>query len=264
MAVGGGVTSDLAGFVAATFLRGVPWLEVPTTLLSMLDAAVGGKTGVDTPNGKNLVGAFHQPVAVVMDPAVLATLPAIEIRNGLAEAVKHAVILDAVHFAWLGAAVGPILGRDARTIESLLRRNVGIKTEVVHADEHETGRRVILNAGHTIGHAVEAATGYAVSHGEAVSIGLVAEAEIGERLGVTERGTAGELSTLLERLGLPVRVPRGVAVDALIAAIRTDKKNRAGGIRLVLLARVGTVHGTDRGGWTVAVPETLIREALTP
>jgi len=262
VAVGGGVTGDLAGFVAATFLRGVPWLEVPTTLLAMLDAAVGGKTGVDTPNGKNLVGAFHQPVAVLMDPAVLATLPAIEIRNGLAEAVKHAAILDAVHFTWLGAAVGPILGRDARTIESLLRRNVGIKTDVVHADEHETGRRAILNAGHTIAHAVEAATAYTVSHGEAVAIGLVVEAEIGERLGVTERGTAAELAALVERLGLPARIPRGVAPTALVTAIRNDKKNRAGAIRMVLLARIGTVHGSDQGGWTVAVPETLLRESL--
>ena len=262
ISVGGGVTGDIAGFVAATFLRGIPWLQVPTTLLAMLDASVGGKTGVDTPTGKNLVGAFHQPSAVLMDPTVLATLPASEFRNGLAEAVKHAAILDPVHFEWLGATVGPVLGRDARIIESLLRRNVAIKTEVVQRDEHESGRRAILNAGHTIGHAVEQASSYAVTHGEGVAIGLVAEATIGERLGITETGTAREIATLLERLGLPVRVPPGVVVDNVIAALRSDKKNRANTIRLVLLARVGTVYGSDQSGWTVAAPENLLREVI--
>ena len=256
------MTGDIAGFVAATYLRGVPWLQVPTTLLAMVDAAVGGKTGLDTPRGKNLVGAFHQPVAVLMDPAVLVTLPPAEMRNGLAEAVKHAAILDPVHFAWLGAAVEPVLVREPRTIESLLRRNVALKAEVVQRDEHETGRRAILNAGHTIGHAVEQASGYAVTHGEGVAIGLVLEAVIGERLGITERGTAREIAGLLERLGLPVRVPSGLSADLIINAIRNDKKNRANAIRLVLLSRLGTVHGTDQQGWTVAVPETLFREAL--
>ncbi len=262
VSVGGGVTGDLAGFVAATFLRGVPWLQVPTTLLAMLDAAVGGKTGVDTAGGKNLVGAFHQPAAVVMDPAVLATLPASEFRNGLAEAVKHATILDPVHFSWLGAAVGPVLGRDARTIEVLLRRNVAIKTEVVQRDEHETGRRAILNAGHSIGHAIESASGFAVSHGEGVAIGLAVEAAVGERLGITEAGTSREIATLLDRLGLPMRIPSGVSVDDVMTALRNDKKNRGSAIRLVLLSRVGTVYGSDQAGWTVATPENLIREVI--
>ena len=262
VSVGGGVTGDIAGFVAATYLRGVPWLQVPTTLLAMLDAAVGGKTGLDTPRGKNLVGAFHQPAAVLMDPAVLVTLPPAEMRNGLAEAVKHAAILDPVHFSWLAAAVVPVLGREPRTIESLLRRNVGIKAEVVQRDEHETGRRAILNAGHTVGHAIEQASGYAITHGECVAIGLVLEAQIGERLGITEQGTAREIAVLLERLGLPVRMPPSIAGDMVIEAIRNDKKNRGNMIRLVLLARVGTVYGSDQQGWTVAVPETLLRETL--
>ena len=262
VSVGGGVTGDIAGFVAATYLRGVPWIQVPTTLLAMLDAAIGGKTGLDTPKGKNLIGAFHQPAAVLMDPAVLVSLPASEMRTGLAEAVKHAAILDPVHFAWLGAAVTPVLGREPRTIESLLRRNVGIKAEVVQRDEHENGRRAILNAGHTIGHAVEQASGYSVTHGESVAIGLVLEARVGERLGVTERGTAGEIADLLERLGLPVRAPATVSIDFVMEAIRSDKKNRASAIRLVLLSRVGTVYGSDQQGWTVAVPEALLREVL--
>ncbi len=262
VSVGGGVTGDLAGFVAATFLRGVPWLQVPTTLLAMVDAAVGGKTGVDTPGGKNLVGAFHQPAAILMDPTVLATLPATELRNGLAEAVKHAAILDAVHFAWLGGAMRTVLARDPRAIQSLLKRNVTLKAEVVQRDEQEQGRRAILNAGHTIGHALESASGFSLSHGEGVAIGLIVEAQIGERLGVTERGTVGEISSLLESMELPVRVPRGLAPDAIMAAVRNDKKNRMSAVRLVLLARVGVVHGSDRGGWTVAVPEALLRDVL--
>ena len=263
VSLGGGVTGDLAGFVAATYLRGIPWLQVPTTLLAMLDASVGGKTGVDTPAGKNLVGAFHQPVAVVMDPDVLGSLPLEDLRNGLAEAVKHAAILDADHFAWLGASVADILAREPVTIEALLRRNVGIKASVVQADEREGGRRAILNAGHTIGHAIEHASGFSLSHGEAVAIGLVAEARLGERLGVTETGTAAKLASLFEGFGLPVRVPPALDAETIISALRKDKKNRANEIRVVLLSSIGAVNGRESYGWTVAVPESLLRESLT-
>ena len=263
VALGGGVTGDLAGFVAATYLRGIPWLQVPTTLLAMLDASVGGKTGVDTAAGKNLVGAFHQPVAVVMDPDVLGSLPLEDLRNGLAEAVKHAAILDADHFTWLGASVADILAREPVTIESLLRRNVGIKASVVQADEREGGRRAILNAGHTIGHAIEHASGFSLSHGEAVAIGLVAEARLGERLGVTETGTAAKLASLFEGFGLPVRVPPALDAETIISALRSDKKNRANEIRVVLLSSIGAVNGSESYGWTVAVPESLLRESLT-
>ena len=262
VSLGGGVTGDLAGFVAATYLRGIPWLQVPTTLLAMLDASVGGKTGVDTPAGKNLVGAFHQPTAVVMDPEVLISLPPAELRSGLAEAVKHAAILDTDHFTWLGQSVEGILAREPATIESLLRRNVGIKASVVQADEREGGQRAILNAGHTIGHAVEHASGFSLSHGEAVAIGLVAEARLGESLGVTEVGTAAKLEALLEGFGLPVRVPRTLDGEAIVAALRNDKKNRANEIRVVLLSRIGAVNGSESYGWTVAVPESLVRESL--
>jgi len=262
VSVGGGVTGDLAGFVAATYLRGIPWLQVPTTLLAMLDASVGGKTGLDTPAGKNLVGAFHQPAAVLMDPSVLASLPLLELRNGLAEAVKHAAILDADHFAWLGANAGDVIAREPGTIEALLRRNVAIKVEVVQADEREGGRRAVLNAGHTIGHAVEHASGFSLSHGEAVAIGLVAEAQIGERLGVTEAGTSTKIASLLESLGLPVRIPRTLEIESIVSALRNDKKNRANEVRMVLLSCVGRVNGSESYGWTVAVPESLLRESL--
>jgi 3-dehydroquinate synthase len=262
VSLGGGVTGDIAGFVAATYQRGIPWLQVPTTLLAMLDASVGGKTGVDTPAGKNLVGAFHQPSAVIMDPAVLRPLPAVEFRNGLAEAVKHAAIIDRDHFDWLEARTAEILARDPATIEDLLRRNVRIKAEVVQGDEHEAGRRAILNAGHSIGHAVEHASGFSLSHGESVAIGLVVEARIGEQLGITDDGTATALASLLERFGLPVRIPRALDADRVINALRSDKKNRAGEIRVVLLSRVGAVHGSESYGWTTVIPENLVRSSL--
>ena len=262
VALGGGVTGDLAGFVAATFLRGVPFLQVPTTLLAMLDASVGGKTGVDTPAGKNLVGAFHQPAAVVMDPAVLATVPEADLRAGLAEAVKHAAILDAVHFGWLGGAAGPLLARDLGAIEMLIRRSVAIKVEIVQRDETEKGRRAVLNAGHSVAHALEVATGYRISHGEAVAIGLVVEASLGEELGVTESGTAAVLAALLQQFHLPTGIPADTSPDALLDAMRADKKNRSGAIRLALLARIGTPAGDETKGWTTAVGEEEIRLAI--
>jgi 3-dehydroquinate synthase len=263
IAMGGGVTGDIAGFVAATYQRGVPWLQVPTTLLAMLDASVGGKTGVDTPSGKNLVGAFHQPEAVIMDPAALTSLPAVELRNGLAEAVKHAAIVDRAHFAWLETKADAILSRDPSTIEELLRVNVAIKAEVVQADEREAGRRAILNAGHSIGHAVEHASGFSLSHGEAVAIGLVIEARIGEALGISEAGTAAALAALLERFGLPVRIPRSLEAERVVMALRNDKKNRGKELRVVLLSAVGAVHGSDNHGWTTPVPESLIMRVCT-
>jgi 3-dehydroquinate synthase len=262
VSVGGGVTGDLAGFVAATYHRGIPWLQVPTSLLAMLDASVGGKTGVDTASGKNLVGAFHQPAAVIMDPSVLSSLPEAEFRNGLAEAVKHAAIQDPGHFAWLGTRADAILARETRTVEELLRTNVAIKAGVVQEDERETGRRAILNAGHTIGHAVEHASSFSVSHGEAVAMGLVVEARIGERLGITEAGTAAALGVLLEKLGLPVGIPRTVDAGLLLTALRSDKKTRATAIRLALLSRVGKAHWSASDGWTTAIPQNLLRETL--
>ncbi|HET7427516.1 MAG TPA: 3-dehydroquinate synthase, partial [Gemmatimonadales bacterium] len=172
VSLGGGVAGDLAGFVAATYMRGVPYLQVPTSLLAMLDAAVGGKTGVDTPHGKNLIGAFHPPAAVVADPRVLATLPERDFRGGMAEAVKHGLIADADYFAWMEREADALLRRDEAALTRLVRRSVEIKAEVVSADERESGRRAILNAGHTVAHALEHATGYALPHGEAVALGL--------------------------------------------------------------------------------------------
>jgi 3-dehydroquinate synthase len=260
VAIGGGVTTDLAGFVAATFLRGVPWIAVPTTTLGMCDAAIGGKTGVDTPRGKNLVGAFHQPRAVVADPRVLTTLPDRIFREGLAEAVKHAAIADVDLFSWMESARDAILAREEAALDRLLRRSMAIKAAVVSADEHEGGQRAILNAGHTIGHAVEHASGYRLAHGEAVAIGLVAEARLGERLDLTAAGTADRLATLLNGLGLPTLLPEGLDRVSFEAALALDKKNRAGTIRAALLAGIGQTAGSETDGWTATLPLELVRQ----
>ena len=260
IALGGGVAGDLGGFVAATYMRGVPYLQTPTTLLAMLDASVGGKTGVDTAEGKNLIGAFHPPAAVIADPATLATLPERDFRGGLAEAVKHGLIADADYFAWIEREAEPLLRREPAALERLVRRSVEIKAEVVSADEREGGRRAILNAGHTVAHAVERASSYRVPHGEAVGLGLLAEAALAEALGVAGPGVGARVAALLTRLGLPVRLVPTLAADALLPAMASDKKNRAQTIRFALPSAVGSM--ATREGWTMAAPEAAIRKAL--
>ena len=260
IALGGGVAGDLAGFVAATYMRGVPYVQVPTSLLAMLDASVGGKTGVDTPQGKNLIGAFHPPVAVLSDPRVLATLPEREYRAGMAEAVKHGLIADREYFRWIEREVEALLRRDAEVLEHLVRRSVEIKAEVVSGDERETGRRAILNAGHTVAHALERATGYALPHGEAVGLGMIAECELATRLGRAAPAVRERVALLLERLGLPTRLTPPVEAGELLEAMAADKKNRSARIRFALPGALGEM--VEEGGWTVAVPEAEIRGAL--
>lgn len=260
VALGGGVAGDLAGFVAATYMRGVPYVQVPTTLLAMLDASVGGKTGVDTAEGKNLIGAFHPPAAVLADPAVLATLPEREYRSGLAEAVKHGLIADREYFEWIEREAGRLVARDAAALRHLVRRSVEIKAAVVSEDEREGGRRAILNAGHTVAHAIEGATEYRVPHGEAVALGLVAEAALAAGLGLATPEPGARVVALLERLGLPTRVPEPVSADGLIAAMGSDKKNRGREIRFALPREIGTMgSGPD---WTTEAGEPSIRAAL--
>jgi 3-dehydroquinate synthase len=260
IALGGGVAGDLAGFVAATYLRGIPFIQVPTSLLAMVDASVGGKTGVDTRHGKNLVGAFHHPAAVVADPRVLLTLPERDYRGGLAEAVKHGLIADAEYFGWMEREAGALLRRDTEALTHLARRSVEIKAEVVSADERETGRRAILNAGHTVAHALEQATAFELSHGEAVSLGLVAECALAEAMGVAAAGTRGRVSSLLERFGLPVRLAKRVEEAALLSAMARDKKNRRARIRFALPSAIGCMSA--EAGWTHAAEEVAIRSAL--
>ncbi|HZD06515.1 MAG TPA: 3-dehydroquinate synthase, partial [Longimicrobiales bacterium] len=238
VALGGGVTGDLAGFVAATFLRGVPVVQVPTSLVAMIDASVGGKTGVDTSAGKNLVGAFHPPRLVAADPEVVGTLPRAERAQGLAEAVKHGAILDAAYLDLLAEEAAVLLEGDPGAIERVVRRSVELKADVVSGDEREGGLRQILNFGHTLGHALEAATGYRLPHGSSVSVGMVLEARLGEALGVTEAGTASRLGAALSALELPTEVPDGTAAALLLEFTRADKKRRAGRPRWVLLRRL--------------------------
>jgi 3-dehydroquinate synthase len=254
VAVGGGSVGDLAGFVASTYMRGVPVVQVPTTLLAMVDASVGGKVGVDTAMGKNLVGAFHPPAVVLIDPDLLTALPDRFYREGLAEAVKHGVVADAGYFDWIVASADALERRRGDEVTELVRRSVEIKAGVVARDERESGERAILNAGHTIGHALELLSGFQLRHGEAIAIGLVEECIIGEALGVTAKGTAAKVAAALTKVGLPVtHDPRPTTRD-LLAAMRTDKKNRAGEIRMALPVTIGTM-ARDGALWTVVVEE---------
>jgi 3-dehydroquinate synthase len=263
IALGGGVVGDLAGFVAATYLRGVPWVQVPTSLLAMIDSSIGGKTGVDVPAGKNLVGAFHQPSLVLADLDFLETLPAAQVSAGLAEAVKHGVIADAEYFAFLEREHAAILEKEGPALERVVRRSVEIKAAVVAEDEREHGRRAILNFGHTLGHAIEAMARYEVSHGEAVAIGMAHEARLAEALGIAGPKTATRLSGVLQDLRLPVAMPSDARPDRLIEAMRSDKKARAHAIRFALPQTIGTAFGDREKGWTVAVPEERIRDLLS-
>jgi 3-dehydroquinate synthase len=262
VALGGGVVGDVAGFVAATFMRGVPVVQCPTSLLAMIDASVGGKTGVDTAAGKNLVGAFHPPSAVLIDVDTLRTLSAAHHRAGLAEAIKHGVVADAAYFARVASLLPALLaGEPTATIE-LVARSVEIKAAVVRADEREAGLRKTLNFGHTLGHALELASDYALLHGEAVAVGMVLEARLAERIGVAERGTAAEIERVVRAAGLPSAVPAGLAPAAILQATRHDKKARAGAVAFALPAGIGAMAGAERD-WAIEVGDPLVLGVLS-
>ncbi len=264
LALGGGVVGDLAGFVAATYMRGIPVVQLPTTLLAMVDASVGGKTGVDTPAGKNLVGAFHPPAAVIADPDTLATLPIRELRAGTAEIIKHGVVADARYFDEVVALL-PRLTADntaiPAAIAAIIARSVEIKAAVVAADEREQGRRKILNFGHTLGHAIEMVSGYSLLHGEAVAIGMSLESEIAERIGAAERGTAGRIRAAITAGGLPTVAPLGMDPADVLAATRSDKKARGGRVEYALPSAIGTMVGADRG-WGIVVADDIVLGVL--
>jgi 3-dehydroquinate synthase len=260
LAVGGGVAGDLAGFVAATYLRGIPVVQIPTSLVAMIDSSVGGKTGVDTRHGKNLVGAFHPPAMVLIDPRLARTLPRIERAQGLAEAIKHGAILDRPYLEALEHAAPGLLAGDEMATTACVVGSVRHKAAVVQEDEREGGIRKILNFGHTLGHAIEQLSGYAVPHGLAVAWGMVLEARVGERLGVTEPGTAAMLARILRLFELDwERVPR-FAPDALVAATRTDKKAREGAVHYVLLRKLGVVARDP--DWSRPVPVAVVLDVL--
>ena len=245
VALGGGVVGDVAGFVAATYQRGVGLVQIPTTLLALVDSSVGGKTAVNHSAGKNLIGAFHQPRAVVADVATLRTLPAREYRAGLAEVVKYGVIADGDFFAWLEGNIDELRERDPATLLQAVRRCCEIKAAVVAEDEREQDRRAILNFGHTFGHAIEALTGFRYLHGEAVAIGMGMALDLSVRLGRADEHTAARVRHLLDAAGLPLQAA-GVQPEAMLAAMAMDKKALDGQLRLIVCDALGDVAITSR------------------
>ncbi len=266
VALGGGVIGDMTGFAAATWLRGIKFVQVPTSLLAMVDASVGGKTGVNHPQGKNLIGAFHQPQLVLIDPEVLKTLPERELRAGMAEVIKYGVIWDADLFAEMEKCenldqmkylMADLSNGKQSLIDYILTRSCQAKADVVSKDEKEAGLRAILNYGHTIAHAVESLTGYSVvNHGEAVGIGMVAAGEIAAKLGMWKAEEVQRQNALIEKAGLPTKLPSGLDIGEIIKSLQLDKKVKAGKVRFILPTRIGEVIITDE------VPSEVIREVL--
>ena len=265
IALGGGVVGDLAGFAAACWMRGIDVVQLPTTLLAMVDSSVGGKTAVDLPAGKNLVGAFHPPRAVVADTRALRTLPARELRAGLAEVVKYGAIFDAGFLDWLAAHADALLARDDAALAETIAHSCRFKADVVARDPFEHGDRALLNFGHTFGHAIEVEQGYAgatgggLNHGEAVAVGMVLAARLSSTLGLAPMADAERLRVLLQRFGLPTALPAGLAPERLLARMRLDKKADAGGIRFVLwegAGRARLVAGVDEAQILAVLAQT--------
>lgn len=262
VALGGGVIGDMTGFAAATWLRGINFVQVPTTLLAMVDAAIGGKTGVNHPQGKNLIGAFHQPRLVLIDPQVLNTLPVREFRAGMAEVIKYGVIWDAQLFAQMEKCAR-LDGRrylEEGLLQEILSRSCQAKADVVSKDEKEAGLRAILNYGHTIGHAVESLTGYRlVNHGEAVAIGMVAAGQLAVELQLWDRSSQERQVTLIEKVGLPTQLPAGIDIEAILDSLQNDKKVKDGRVRFVLPTQIGAAKVTDDDD---QVPSEQIHQVL--
>jgi 3-dehydroquinate synthase len=257
VAVGGGVVCDVAGFVAATYLRGLDLYQVPTSLLAQVDASIGGKNGVDLPQGKNLVGSFYQPKAVLVDIGVLRSLPVREMRCGLAEVVKHGIIRDEAYFKYVRSRGSMLTGRNDEEMSKVVRRSVEIKAEIVELDERENGLRAILNFGHTIGHALEVVTDYkALRHGEAVAIGMITECMIAEKLGICNAGVSGELVNTLVGLRLPVQMDSTLSPEAIVEAMEFDKKTIAGKLCMALPVSIGSAKIID------SVSREVVLEAI--
>jgi 3-dehydroquinate synthase len=255
IALGGGVVGDMAGFVAATVLRGVPFVQAPTTLLAMVDASIGGKTGVDHAMGKNLIGAFYQPIAVLCDPQALRTLPPAQFRNGLAECIKHDLIRDKKGFARLETEMDSILKLEMDDLTELIAHNAAIKAAVVKSDPLEKGKRAHLNFGHTFGHAIESASGFTYGHGEAVALGMTAATYVSRKLGTIDQSDRQRIIAIIQKAGLPTS---GLTVPTaqVIEAMQSDKKVKEGRIRLVLLDGIGKASLRDD------VPPDLMRQAI--
>jgi shikimate kinase / 3-dehydroquinate synthase len=255
IALGGGVIGDLAGFAASSYMRGVPFVQVPTTLLSQVDSSVGGKTGINHPLGKNMIGAFYQPRAVIADTATLNTLPARELSAGLAEVIKHGAILDAAYFAWLEGHIDRLVARDPQALGYAIARSCEIKAEVVRKDEREGGLRAVLNFGHTFGHAIESGLGYGTwLHGEAVGCGMVMAADLSARLGLIDAAAVERVRALVQAAGLPTVAP-DLGEQRWIELMSVDKKNEGGEIKFILLKPLGSPSITT-------APPELLRATL--
>jgi 3-dehydroquinate synthase len=240
LALGGGVVGDMAGFAAACYMRGIPFVQIPTTLLAQVDSSVGGKTAINHPLGKNMIGAFYQPRAVIADVALLKSLPSRELRAGLAEVIKHAVIADPHLLVWLQANMPALLSYDPAALTHVVKRSCEIKAAVVAADETEQGLRATLNFGHTFGHALEAVLGYGTwLHGEAVGCGMVLAAKLSQQLGLLTQADVQRIHALVQAAGLPTQVPAQASTAALMDAMRVDKKNEAGSVRFIVLPEIG-------------------------
>ena len=256
IALGGGVVGDITGFAAAVYQRGVPFVQVPTTLLAQVDSAVGGKTAINHPHGKNMIGAFYQPVAVVADTDTLNTLPPRELGAGLAEVIKYGLIRDPDFFDWLESNMPRLLRREPEALAYAIERSCANKAEVVAVDERETGPRALLNLGHTFGHAIETATGYGTwLHGEAVAAGMVLAARLSRRLGFLDDASARRAIALIEKAGLPVKAPE-LGLERYLELMGHDKKVEGGRIRFVLLKRIGEAFVSDQ------VPREALAELL--
>jgi 3-dehydroquinate synthase len=262
VALGGGVIGDLAGFAAATYMRGIPFVQVPTTLLAMVDSSVGGKTGVNHPMGKNMIGAFHQPRKVLMDLDVLRTLPKAEFLSGMAEVIKYGVIWDSAFFDYLDSNRDRVLGLDADALTHIVRRSCEIKAEVVGRDEREGGLRAILNFGHTVGHAIEKAENYTMRHGEAVAIGMVYASRLAHLTGLCDASVPERVEKLIASYGLPTSLrtlSRKPTVQELMDTMQIDKKAEGGKVKFVLPKRIGEVAVTKE--WDEGVLKTLLGAA---
>ena len=261
-ALGGGVVGDLAGFAAACWMRGIDLVQLPTSLLAMVDSSVGGKTAIDLPQGKNLAGAFHAPRAVFADTGTLQTLPARELRAGLAEVAKYGAIMDAAFLDWLQARTQPLLDRDEAVLADAIVRSCAYKAAIVERDPREHGERALLNFGHTFAHAIEAEQGYAggdaLNHGEAVAIGMVLAARLSTALGLATDADSGHLAGLLQAFGLRTSLPPGLDPDALLARMRLDKKASAAGLRFVLW------EGPGKATLVADVPDDAVLDILGP
>ncbi len=264
IALGGGVIGDLAGFAAACYQRGIPFIQIPTTLLSQVDSSVGGKTAVNHPLGKNMIGAFYQPKCVIADTGSLDTLPDRELSAGLAEVIKYGLIRDPGFFEWLETAIESLRQRDSEALTDAIERSCINKAEVVGQDERESGLRATLNLGHTFGHALETGLGYgAILHGEAVAIGMCQAADLSRRLGWLDDATVERIKNLIQRAGLPVVPPEGLSPETCLDLMAVDKKNENGQLRLILLKSLGEAT-LPMQVETHLVKETLVQYGRTP